>query len=91
METFIESIPFPGNDLFNGKNNIPKKLECVPCSLLPNEAPGKVKLLSGKPRNATNFYCLCALKVKFMLQDLPEQVPMPLPRFKKSMLAIHST
>lgn len=60
MKTFIESVPFPGNDLLNGKNNIPKKLECVPCSLLPNESPGKAKLLSGKPRNATNFYCLCA-------------------------------
>lgn len=82
METFIESIHFLEIIYLRVKNNIPKKLECVPCSLLPNECPGKVKLLVENQEMQPLLLLVC-LKVKFMLQDLPEQVPMPLPRLKK--------
>lgn len=81
METFIESIPFPGNDLFHGKNNIPKKLECVPCSLSSQWIPRKSEAFEWKSKKCNQFLLLVCLKVEFMLQDLPEQVPMPLPRF----------
>lgn len=82
MKTFIESIPFPGNYLFNGKNSIPKKIERVIAPFFPMNPQEKwsfwVENQEMKP-----FLLFVCLKVKFMLQDLPEQVPMPLPRFKK--------
>lgn len=63
------------------KITFPRNLS-VPCSLLPNIPPRKMKILSGKPRNATT-YIAHVLKVKLMLKYLPEQVPMPLPRLEK--------
>jgi len=79
MKTFIE-CPFPGNYLFDVKNNIPKKHECPLPSFFPTYPQEKLKFSMEKTRNATTY---TAHVLKFMLKYLPEQVPMPLPRLKK--------
>lgn len=81
MKTFIESVNFLEIIYLMLKITFPRNLS-VPFSLLPNVSPRKMKNLSGKTTNATSSIAH-VLRVKFMLKYLPEQVPMPLPRFFK--------
>lgn len=91
MKTFIESIHFLEIICLMAKMNIPKKLSVSLAPFFPR-IPRKSEAFEWKTKKCNQLLLLVCLKIQFTLQDLPEQVSMLLPRFKrKSMLAIHST
>lgn len=57
MKTFIESVHFLEIIYFMVKNNIPKKLDCVPCS---QWIPRKSEAFEWKTKKCNHFYCSCA-------------------------------
>lgn len=92
MKTFIESVHFLEIIYLMLKIPFPRNLSVSLAPFFPMNPREKWSFWVENQEMQPLLLLVC-LKVKFMLQDLPEQVPMPLPRFKKkkSMLAIHST
>lgn len=91
MKTFIESIHFLEIIYLMLKIPFPRNLSVSLAPFFPMNPQEKWSFWVENQEMQPLLLLVC-LKVKFMLQDLPEQVPMPLPRLKKkSMLAIHST
>lgn len=94
MKTFIESVHFLEIIYLMVKITFPRNLNVSIAPFFPVNPQEKWNNFEWETKKRNQLLLLVCLKVKFMLQDLPEQVPMPLPRFKKkkkSMLAIHST
>lgn len=80
MKTFIESVHFLEIIYLMLKIPFPRNLSVSLAPFFPMNPREKWSFWVENQEMQPLLLLVC-LKVKFMLQDLPEQVPMPLPRF----------